>query len=360
MPELPLSNFTDIQRYIETPGLGYLNGINGTSPESLTRRAAEIARVRDHLPTPEVVISVGVGQGEELHAIHLLYGGAVRKIIGVDISQLALEAAKKRALNNHLPVEFILGSVTDLPLLDESVDGVVLSSLLHEVYSYSPDGKETWNKAVQESTRVTRKNGCILVRDSAAPNITGGIRIKPKTDLAREFYDYFRKEYRAFKGWDNLRGKFTSNIPALPILGTDNILTLTTGQAAEVLFHFVNFELGYPNDQEFIGNQRWKDLNEVYYIPNSYNPSEPMRTPEYVAEVIAQGNTALAGTEFELICAEMVYSVRPRMFKPLSEHFFLALPDSSEFSPHASDKLLKHFINKMELVFKKVRRGKLK
>ncbi len=80
-----------------------------------------------------------------------------------------------------------------------------------------------------------------------------------------------------------------------------------------------------------------------------------MRTEEYVAEVILQARVILADTDFELICAEIDYSVRPRMFKPLSEHFYLALPEDSETSPQRSQELLLHFINKMELIFKKVR-----
>ncbi|MBI2020685.1 class I SAM-dependent methyltransferase [Candidatus Daviesbacteria bacterium] len=346
----------DLQRYIETPGMGYLNGINGTSLESLVRKTEEIARLKDHLSFPRVIVSVGVGQGEELHAIHMLYGGLIEKIIGVDFSQLALNATRQRALTNNLPVELKFGEATKLPLPNESVDGILLSSLLHEVYSYSPNGKRAWNEAIQESTRVVREGGYILIRDSAAPNLWGNIRVHLRTDLARQFYSYFGEEYRVFSGWGNLKGRFSSNLPPFPLLEGSDTVTLSIGQAAELLFHFVNFEMGYPNDQEFIGNQRWKELNEIYYIPQDLTSPEPMRINEYVAEVIKQANLTHSNTEFELVCAEMGYSVRPRMFRPLSEHFFLALLDSEEISTEKSEELLRHFIDKMELVFKKIRK----
>lgn len=347
---------SDIQRYIEEPGLSYLNGINGTTLESLVKRAEEINPLKKHLPLPRVVVSVGVGQGEELHAIYMLYGGVIERIVGVDLSQLALNSAKKRTLNANLPVDLKLGNATTLPLEDESADGIILSSLLHEVYSYSPDGKNAWNKAIQESVRVIAENGCIFIRDSAVPELRENIRLQPRTDLARAFYDYFTREYRAFNGWDNFRGRFNSNLPNFPPTTDLDSVILSVGQAAEVLFHFVNFEMGYPNDQEFIGNQKWKELNETYYIPKDPTSPEPMRTQEYVAEVIAQARIILADTDFDLICAEIGYSVRPRMFRPLCEHFYLALPEDTETSPQSSEELLLHFINKMELIFKKVRK----
>lgn len=348
----------DVQAYLDAPGLAYLNGINGTSLESLVARTSEIARLRKHLPLAERIISVGVGQGEELHAIHMLYGGVLEEIIGFDFSQLALDTARERALANNLPVNLRLGSVTDLPIDDESVDGIILSSLLHEVYSYSPDGKGAWEKAIQESTRVVKEDGCILIRDSAAPNLHGDLRVQLRTNLAREFYDFFTSEYRMFNGWDNLKGKFSCNLPKFPIRGDLDYVTLSVGQAAELFFHLVNLQMGYSDEDKMLyRSQQWKELNETYYIPRDPSSPEPMSMEEYVAEVITAGDSVLSGKGFKLVCAEMDCSVRPRMYNPLLKHFSLGSADYSVIYPSDSNKLLKHFINKMELVFKKVRKA---
>lgn len=345
-----------VQQYLDTPGLSYLYGINGTTSESLTNRTAEIARLKKYLPLPNVIASIGVGQGEELHAINLLYSGSVRKIIGLDLSELALGEAKQRVIENDLPVDLVLGSATNLPLADESIDGIILSSVLHEIYSYTSDGREAWNKAIQEAARVLREGGCMLLRDSALPNLDGTVQIQLLTHLAREFYPYFAKEYRAFNGWEDLKGKFSSNIPSLPEVDSKGVVTLSIGQASEFLFHFVNFQLGYPNDQEFIGNQRWKELNEVYYIPKTTTSQKPMSVSEYTKEVVEQAALALRDTDFKLVCVERDLSIRPRMPAPIREHFILTLPDIRELSPQANVDLTEQFCKKMELVFKKVRK----
>lgn len=336
-----------IQDYI-APNLAYLRGINGTNLKSLVRRTKEITRLRNYISAPGVVVSVGVGEGEDLHAIHMLYGGSVREIIGIDLSQLALETARKRVIHNELPVELILGNATDLPLGEGCADSIILSSLLHEVYSYSLDGKDAWNKAIQESARVAKEDGCILIRDSAAPNLHEDIRVQLRTNLAREFYDYFTNEYRMFNGWDNLRGKFSCNLPKFPIRRDSDYVILSTGQSAELFFHLVNFQMGYSDVDKILNkSQMWKELNETYYIPRDSSSPEPMCIEEYVAEVINVGNSALSNKGFELVCAEMDCSARPRMYEPLLRHF--SLGDGNE-------ERLKHFINKMELVFKKVRK----
>lgn len=344
-----------IQDYLNAPGLAYFNAINGESPESLAIRTNEIARLKTHLAKPEVVISIGVGQGEEIHSIHQLYNGSTR-IIGVDMSTIALQAAKDRATNNLIPAYFLLGSTTDLPLSNESVDGVVLSSLMHEVYSFSPRGKDAWYRTIRDSARVLKENGCILLRDSAAPELRGNIQVQLRTVLSQEFYDYFAEEFRKFNGWkDSLKNAFTFPLPVFPSRNDADVVILSPWQAAELLFHFVNFSLGYPNDPNFIGNKNWKELNEIYYPPKEDESQEPMRTTEYVEEALKQGNIALQDAGFSLICAERDLSVRPRMRRPIEEHFLLADPHASQISSQSSSEMVGHFIKKMELVFQKVK-----
>lgn len=347
------------QGYLDAAGTSYLFAINGVSQESLERRAAEMAPLTRHLSRPRTVMSIGVGQGEEIHALQHAFKGGIGKIIGVDLSQNAVEAARERAKRFYLPTEFIIANASDLPLKDKSVDGAVLSSLMHEVYSYSPNGKEAWDKAVRESTRVLDENGCMFLRDSAAPEIRSDMQIRLDTPLAREFYDYFGAEFRTFSGWESsLKTQFpnpASNLPAFPDRGKADTVDLTPGQAAELLFHFVNFSLGYPNDPNFIGNRHWKELNETYYIPREHSSPEPMRTQEYVGAVFEQGNLALVDTDFALTCVEQDLSVRPRMAVPITQHFTLG--DVGEpLTDERNGELVPQFTKKMELVFKKVRK----
>lgn len=352
-----ISGTHNVRRYLDAPGRAYLDGINGIDLKSLMGKTEEISRLKTHLPKPSIMVSIGVGQGEEIHAIDMLYNGSVEKIIGIDLSQFALQAARERSVINSIPAEFVLGSATDLPLAKESVDGIVLSSLMHEVFSYSRNGKQAWNKAIQESTLALKEDGCILLRDSAAPELQGNIQLQFKTNLAREFYDYFRDGYRRFDGWEDLGEELGFNLPIFPQREELDTLSLSPGQAAELLFHFVNFQMGYSEDRIVNRNKRWKELNETYYLPKDVNSIESLRTEEYVTEVLDQGNKALEGTSFQLVCVEKGISVRPRMSKPILENFLLALPGEVGISSKQNVELVSEFVNKMELVFKKIRRA---
>lgn len=349
----PQGNTFSAQQYLDSAGASYLRGIGGVNRESLSRRMAETSRLKKFLPTPQTILSIGVGQGEELHALHALYDGNVRKIIGVDLSATALITARNRVAEYKLPVEFLQANATSLPLRNETVDGVLLSSILHEIYSYSADGKKAWNAAIQESTRVLAENGCMFIRDSAAPELEGAIKIKLRTNLSREFYDYFASGYRTFEGWEDAGEGLTSGASDFPSRETDTV-RLSIGQAAELLFHLVNFQMGHNEDRMLNKNPRWKELNETYYIPGE--SGEPMRIEEYASEILHQGNKVLEGTPYELICVNQALSIRPRMIDLICQHFLLTLPDKS-MTTDESEELVKYFINKMELVFRKIRKA---
>ncbi|MBI4098170.1 MAG: class I SAM-dependent methyltransferase [Candidatus Levybacteria bacterium] len=347
------TNSPDIQEYLDGPGnSGYLQRI----PEDLATRVNDLACLGKYLIDPIALLSVGAGNGEELQAFYQMYGSSVQQLIGIDISQRALDLAGSRLAGNP-HVSLILGDAVSVPLGDESVDGIVLSSLLHEVYSYSVDGKEGWNSAVREAARLLRENGCMLIRDSQAPNLTGEIQIQLRTILAQDFYEYFIKCFRSFNGWDASGGKMPipTRIKDFPPSDSSHAITLPIGQASELLLHFANFLMGYPSEYKVMGDKYWKELNEIYYIPTNTDPLQPMSSDEYAVEVIAQADLMLADTKFRLVCLEQVASPRPRMRTPIMEHFYLALP-GSEMSPETSAGLVNNFGNKMDIVFKKVKK----
>ena len=81
----------------------------------------------------EVVLDYGCGPGNDL--IHFMKTGP-SKIIGMDVSEKALELAKHHVslyTNNTVPVEFIktTDSSDTIPLGDNSVDYIICSGVLH-------------------------------------------------------------------------------------------------------------------------------------------------------------------------------------------------------------------------------------
>jgi 2-polyprenyl-6-hydroxyphenyl methylase/3-demethylubiquinone-9 3-methyltransferase len=100
------------------------------------------------LPTTSLdVLDVGCGAGAQaLSWAHLRH-----RARGIDISAPLIDLARQRAAAETLPVEFRVGSATELPFADASADVVIVSELLEHL----PD----WEACVNEAIRVMRPGG---------------------------------------------------------------------------------------------------------------------------------------------------------------------------------------------------------
>lgn len=346
--------------YLNSTGLRYLNFINGVSKESLMQSTKELSPLSRHLFSPRLIVDVGVGQGEETHSLVELYRQAGLEVIGVDMSDLALKFAQQRASENGLPISFVLANATNLPFETNSVSGVVLSSLLHEVYSYFPHGFEAWNQTIRGSARILEDGGCLFVRDSAGPAFKNSTEIALKTTLAQEFYEYFRKEFRAFDSWDiGSREQFKKREEIdrnhLPTLDRSGRVTLSQRYSAELIFHFFTFWKGYIQNVGKIGNIYWKEINEVYYLPYPLDKSLVLNRAEYIERVLEEADQELQGDGFRMVCVEDGESVRPFMDEVIQENFDIKLLDHDGGVERGLDELKNPFSRKMELIFRKVK-----
>ena len=105
------------------------------------------------------VLEIGVGSGLNLR----YYGKDVESVIGLDPSQRLLDRARERAAKVSVPVEFVLGSATAIPLADASVDCVVMTWTLCSI----PDPAA----ALAEMRRVLKPDGKLLfVEHGLAPD----------------------------------------------------------------------------------------------------------------------------------------------------------------------------------------------
>lgn len=346
--------------YLNSTGLRYLNFINGVSDESLAQSTRELTPLLRCLPSPGFIVSVGVGQGEEVQSLVELYGESDMRVIGVDISDLALQSARQRALKNRLPASFILASATSLPFENNSVSGVVLSSLLHEVYSYFPSGFEAWNQTVRGSVRILEENGCLFIRDSAGPDFKDSIEISFKTKIAREFYEYFQAEFRAFNAWDiDSREQFQESREIdwshLSTLDKSGRVALSQRYSAELIFHFFTFWKGYTRNVGRIGNINWKEINEAYFLPHLWNRTLALTKAEYIERVLEEANQELQESGYRIICVEDGESVRPFMDEVVQDNFDIKLLDHDKGIKRHAVEFKNPFSRKMELVFRKVR-----
>jgi ubiquinone/menaquinone biosynthesis C-methylase UbiE len=101
----------------------------------------------------KVCLDAGCGGGRFSIALAKL---SAKKVVGIDVSNKALEAARQRALSRGLDnVEFMQGSALALPFGDSTFDYVISSGVIH----HTPDPKS----AFRELVRVLQPGGTLFL-----------------------------------------------------------------------------------------------------------------------------------------------------------------------------------------------------
>mgnify|MGYP001424606758 CR=1 FL=1 len=331
----------EICDYLNRAGEGYLDSINGNSPESLISTQRKFSHILKYLENPKRSISLGVGQGEEAHALDGLYN---TDVFGLDISILALNTAKQRALRNNYEFEPFLATVQNLPFTNNTFDLTVLSAILHEVYSYSFDSDKSFIQTLNEASRITAKNGIIVIRDAIVRKPNEIVNLKCNTQIAQNFYNYFRTEYCKYNAMSEdfrekiSKDKFTYTDAFLEM--NKNGIELPFYKVAELLLHFRNFYNDFQKQNTAIGDIGWKEINERYFIPKP-NETISMSPTDYVETIIAEIN------DKNVICMYANTSSREKTSEFLTKHFELT-GDVSNID------LINRATNKLEVILKKV------
>jgi SAM-dependent methyltransferase len=130
--------------------LPHLTHLVTRSPQlaAYRKRAAEQARGD--------VLEIGIGSGLNLP----LYGCKVRRVVGVEPSQVLARLARERA--GGLPLDLLVQSAEELPLPDHSVDTAVTTWSLCTI----PDA----GRALREVRRVLRPGGHLVFVEHGRSN----------------------------------------------------------------------------------------------------------------------------------------------------------------------------------------------
>jgi SAM-dependent methyltransferase len=286
-----------------------------------------------------------------------MYAGSPIVVHGLDISPSAVELSRRHLGNYGLDAIVTEGSAIDMPYPPGSIDVFVLSAIMHEIYSYVPDGRQSWIQAIREVADKSSPDGILLLRDFAAPDYDGPVRLVFRSPIAAEFYKYFSREFRAFSAADNgmreaMLDRRSGPDSYLPALTSDPAeVELPASAAAEVMLHFKNFSDHVNRGFTFLGDQSWKEVNEAYLPPDPLVVGfYPMMQPEYVSRVESVMANTLRTGPYSMICVENGRSGRPNDAAFLAQHFVVSYPNSTL----RSEDVIAGFTCKMELVFRKV------
>ncbi len=136
------------------------------SPELIALAAANIPRRNAR------VLDVGSGGGND--AVFMAKCGF--RVTGVDISAAALKIAEKRAEKAHVEVDWLRGSVLELPIQDETIDFITDRGLFHLI----EDNDRV--RYASEFFRVLKNRGRALIRGKSTESAHG--QFNPVTEEA--------------------------------------------------------------------------------------------------------------------------------------------------------------------------------
>ena len=226
---------------------GYLATMNDS--ESSTKNS-----IIDYV-VGEKVVDVGSGGGVLLDLLEQRF--PEKQVIGTDISDNVLQVLKDKKKEENHTWTVKRHNFAEGPL-DEKVDTVIFSSILHEIFSYTEteNGRfeiDTVKCALQNAYSSLNPGGRIVIRDGVKTPVDDSvieITFKDKAGL-----DFFRNYVRDFKGLKDIPDK------KIQILEHENKVIACTNYAREFLYtytwgqesyaHEVQEQFGYFTIDEF-------------------------------------------------------------------------------------------------------------
>jgi len=143
-----------------------------------TSMRQKVALTAAHLVTRGTVADMGMGSGTGSHALACLYPGL--RVVGVDINPEMVTRARQRYPLPNLG--FQQGDIAGPCFPSESLDGILDSSVLHHVTSFSGYDPGAALRALQAQVQQLRPHGVLVVRDFVSPGEDSVVLELPDAD----------------------------------------------------------------------------------------------------------------------------------------------------------------------------------
>lgn len=348
-------NIESARQHLDNVSDQYFEAINKYTEQEFLNFVKKLEPLSEFMQNPHSVVSIGVGGGIELRVLYELFKEKNTEIIGVDLSRKAIASAQNYLKEHNTQVSLIQSSAVEMPFKYNSshIDGIVLSAVMHEIYSYVEDGKTAWIKAVQEAFMVLSDDGVLLLRDFAGPETNDQVEISFLNQESKDFYNYFIERFRTFDTWSGdevkkIKDKRNKHNNYSLLSENQMSATLPFGMAAELMIHHRNYVSDFKNGIIKAFPNDWKEIDERYFVPDPDLSILSVMNPEkYKEKVLLHANNELKQDGYKLECLRSKIIARPDTVNEIKKYF------SVKHENKTQEELLGQITSKMELVFKK-------
>lgn len=125
----------------------------------------KIALTTAHFPTRGLVADMGSGSGRGTFDLAQLYHNL--ELVGVDINPVAVEQSAEKYQAPNL--KFAVGDIADRVFPENSLDGILNSSVLHHVTSFNDYDVRQINRTLRNQVAQLKTGGTLIIRDFVVP-----------------------------------------------------------------------------------------------------------------------------------------------------------------------------------------------
>jgi SAM-dependent methyltransferase len=126
----------------------------------------KIALTTAHFPLRGRIADMGSGSGSGTFDLARLYQNL--EVVGVDINPVTIEYSNKHF--HALNLKYVTGDISERVFPENSLDGILNSSVLHHVTSFNDYDIRQIGKTLDNQVKQLKKGGVLIIRDFVVPD----------------------------------------------------------------------------------------------------------------------------------------------------------------------------------------------